>query len=609
MAHVLALEEYQHTDLTKSSAYDTLNLNDGTSYKLYSFIPQASAVDETTGEYPDVWDSISVQRLGTVDNRENAIATLNLWARKCTLYGIAGGVGHEIWLKYQHNNATNAVYVRVKKITCQPGISVATGSNLEIRVLREGLWWGTYAAAYASNVWTARTNGTIAICNHHDLLTHVYDYDDNGAGAPYTGGLFSTINPTYLLDNAANTGASKITEIGDGVYFGASDNTFFGMSLKITTGAVYNATFKWEYWDAANWTEFAMLTDASIKLTVTGEHYLTWGALAGWATCAVNSVTAYWIRLRCSAFVGSTSSAVTTGTTTTTTKELGLNFNYGCSHANYVKVLGADVDGDAPALCQIMIRSTVAAAAVTRVGKRSIGYPLNNTAMQGTHTNETALTTAWSGWYDNFAAPGAAYADGTAVVPLLADNYGLWRVLGRYWFATAATTGFIRTRVKTATSNAVLYTGPDTVGTAHSQWVILDLGTVTIQPTRGSPPTNFVIYDQYKRSTGSDAIREDGLYLMPCDEFYHVATATYNDTSYKLVLSGLDGRVFVGSAAYNATIYEELEPMGQPLTLEPNRDNYLFFLCDRTADANVPTDTYDVNVYIVPRYITMRGTT
>jgi len=291
-------------------------------------------------------------------------------------------------------------------------------------------------------------------------------------------------------------------------------------------------------------------------------------------------------------------------------KRFGTYANYRCSHANYVKVVAADIDGDAPGLCQLVLQSKTNAASVVRVAKRSIGTVDTATNfIEEASGTQVADTTASEGNYVNHAAPNSTWADGAASIDLTTHNYGLWRALARVYAATAATTADFRLRAKLKTTDAVIYDPQVTVNPdAHTKYTIIDLGEVPIIPPRGNSPTNMQVYLQYARSSGSDAIREDCIWLLPLDEFYHVAEPANNNTSYKLILSGLDNRVFVASAASSARIYEECEPMGMALTLEPNRDNYFFFLCDAASDANNTMDELDVLIKYTPRYVSMRGT-
>ncbi len=138
---------------------------------------------------------------------------------------------------------------------------------------------------------------------------------------------------------------------------------------------------------------------------------------------------------------------------------------------------------------------------------------------------------------------------------------------------------------------------------------MVDLGIVPIYPPAANEPGNFRVKSQYKNTSGaaSQVLYEDSMMLMPLDEFYHVATPTLNNTSYYLVFSGIDNQVFVASGNKDATIYEACEPMGTPLTLEPNRDNYFFLLCDRADGTNVSTDQYTMAAYVIPRFVAVRG--
>jgi hypothetical protein len=189
-------------------------------------------------------------------------------------------------------------------------------------------------------------------------------------------------------------------------------------------------------------------------------------------------------------------------------------------------------------------------------------------------------------------------------------NYGTWRVFERVNAATSAATAMFRLRAKYNTSNTVIFTGDDVAAPVSGSWCMVDLGLVTIQPPYSHPPSSVTLYSQYKRTAACPEIDEDYLMALPVDEFYHVVDdATANSTSYKAVLNGVDDSVSVAAGASNAAIYQSLPPMGQPLTLEPGRDNYFFFLCDRANDSNNIADALDVTLKYIPRFRAVRGST
>ena len=604
----LYLYECEQTDVARSSSLSSLNLNDASTFALIGYIPVISVPDAVTGQYPDVWETIRIRASGSGMNaKQQALVTLEAWARKCGVANRMAGLATVIWLKYQEVGATNAVWAKVKALGVQP----REGTEMELRVLREGLWWGDYATAYVSNLFTARAQSSIRLINHMDALTHVYDYDNAGAASPWTAGSFSVNKPTYILGNAKNSAASVFDGIQDAVYFGCTDASFAGFALDIANGASYTATLTWEYSAGSVWTAFTP-TDGTggFKTAGSGLVAITGTSLAGWAATAVNSVTAYWMRARVSASTSSGCPCTLQNSTTV----FGLPANYLSAHANWLMIDDADVKGDAPALCQVVIQSLTSAAGTTRLARRSVGHgktvwAVTSQYAEATGGTSSADSTAWRGDRMQNAAAASTYGDGATSMALGTYNVGLWRPLLRAQAATTASTAYWRSEVKLGTTGATLFQGSDVVAPIAGSWAMLDLGVVPTYPPAGNTPANFQVNSEYKKPTGavSQVLYEDGMMLMPLDEFYHVATPAANSTSYKVIMSGMDDSSFVSSAAYNGMIYEVCEPMGMPLVIEPNRDNYLFLLCDRANLSSHSEDEYDVTVYVIPRFTAVRG--
>lgn len=599
----LELYTYADTDITRSSNSASLSLTDGTYFKVDPSWPGPAPahLDAQSGQYLDIQERIPLIAQGANTNARDGIVQLGLWARKTQLYKAAHDQGERVWMKYQPTGAGSAVWTRIEDLNAEIG----NGRNCTLSVTRSGLFEGDYTVVNCENLFTSAAS-TVTIQNHQDQLTHVYDYNNNGAANPWTGGTFGSVNkPTYLLDNASNDGAHAITEIGDAVWFGCMDDTFFQMYLNVTRAAVYTATFKWEFWNGAAWTEFTPTADPSNKLTSTGTHLITWGTLPGWAKTTINGVSAYWIRLRCSAFTSGTTSATLTNATT----HMGVYQNYLTDHLNYVKVPSTSIKGDAPGIAQIVVQSKVSAAYTLRVAKRSVGTPTTSTNMfaiaTGTLTNNSQ---SWGGVYANHATTDATFTTGALALTLGAHNYGTWRALVRAYAATAATTAELRVLLKHVTSNVVIHTGEAGIPGVADAWTITDCGLVNVWAPEGTAASNLQAYVQYRRSSGTEALRENALLLLPADEFYHtVRVASGNSTSYKLILNGFDQHVYVGSGA-QGTLYQILEPFGQQLTLEPGKDNYFWFLGDMSTGANNNTDTMEVTIYYVPRWTSVRGT-
>jgi len=94
----------------------------------------------------------------------------------------------------------------------------------------------------------------------------------------------------------------------DACYFGLAAGTFARIDLNITTAAVdLVATIVWEYWNGTAWTAVSGLTDGTTGLTAaTGIKTVSFTLPTDWAKCTVDSVNAYWVRVRVSAYTSIT---------------------------------------------------------------------------------------------------------------------------------------------------------------------------------------------------------------------------------------------------------------------------------------------------------------
>ncbi len=85
------------------------------------------------------------------------------------------------------------------------------------------------------------------------------------------------------------------TAANDEAYFGLRQ-TFEQVALKFGTAGI-GGTAIYEYWNGSAWTTFSP-ADGTANLTADGTISWSIAALTGWVANAVNSITAYWIRIR-----------------------------------------------------------------------------------------------------------------------------------------------------------------------------------------------------------------------------------------------------------------------------------------------------------------------
>lgn len=110
-----------------------------------------------------------------------------------------------------------------------------------------------------------------------------------------------------VIDNSAGTVAdfSSLDTVanGDWVIIGSSTGPVMGAAWDSTTPNGNAATFTLEYWDGDSWESLANSTDgtASGGATFAVDGQMTWDLPTDWAASAINSITAYWVRIGVSA--------------------------------------------------------------------------------------------------------------------------------------------------------------------------------------------------------------------------------------------------------------------------------------------------------------------
>lgn len=92
----------------------------------------------------------------------------------------------------------------------------------------------------------------------------------------------------------------------DATYFGHASYTFSRLDLNITTQGVGTWTITWEYWTGSAWATLTVTDNTTGFTATTGWKSVTFTAPSDWAKCTVDSVNAYWIRARVSAYTAVT---------------------------------------------------------------------------------------------------------------------------------------------------------------------------------------------------------------------------------------------------------------------------------------------------------------
>jgi len=122
------------------------------------------------------------------------------------------------------------------------------------------------------------------------------------------GGLY--VDESTPLNNATADDVEVLASTpanDDAVYFGLSSGTFHRVDLNLTTQGVGTWTINWEYWTGTAWAALSGVTDGTTGLSATtGIKSLTFTVPTNWAANTVDSVLAYWIRGRVSAYAAVT---------------------------------------------------------------------------------------------------------------------------------------------------------------------------------------------------------------------------------------------------------------------------------------------------------------
>jgi len=115
---------------------------------------------------------------------------------------------------------------------------------------------------------------------------------------------------TAETTEANNTTVNNMTllpagpAVDDAYYFGRVNEKFSTLQLNLGTQGAGTWTVEWEYWNGAAWVTCVGIVDGTTGFTATaGWHDVTHTVQANWAqTDTVDSINAYWIRARVTAY-------------------------------------------------------------------------------------------------------------------------------------------------------------------------------------------------------------------------------------------------------------------------------------------------------------------
>ncbi|KAA3645340.1 MAG: hypothetical protein DWQ07_12800 [Chloroflexi bacterium] len=253
---------------------------------------------------------------------------------------------------------------------------------------------------YIEDEWAAAGDVLALVGNLRQTsqITHIFNFDDDLAA--WSGNLVNDAG-FDLFEVSGSTPA-----LDDVVFFGSTDGPFFNFLLSIGTLGDFSATLLLEYWNGAAWTNTNSTPSTTLlktgSITAAGKTYVpvSWNNNASdWATRLENGVTAYWLRLRISAF--------TSWTTTPAVDQV-----VRAANNNYIEIGQTQIPGDVKALA--MLRMVGLAVAPTDDTPEFIAMGLKTTGLANFESMINAVNENPANWSVGYGTDTASAADSRA---------------------------------------------------------------------------------------------------------------------------------------------------------------------------------------------------
>jgi len=492
------------------------------------------------------------QYASSQDNAATQLMAFAKMMRKALAYHRTTWQRYPVYLMQQGDSETNARYAIVlgargfglPDIFDVPFAVDARLEGMTVSILREHPW-----RSAAPNTQTALisldspdiASSTIGIqvANHFDdvIITHVYTYD--ASAASFSSNLINTNHALFPSPAGQD----------DCLYIGSTSGFPKNIVVPVSTAGVCVASPKVEIWTGAAWTELGLgssftVTQAwSQNVIFSGgsdrQYFCIYGA-SGWTYNTVNSVSAFWVRIRLNPF--------TSMTTVPTCNPAIVNIT-----KPYFEIANTVLKGDVPPLIEMQMWQGVGFASGapnhSTVARVIMGAKSKNLTKFSSHLNcggygmgvdwtATMMTDAtvtggsWlspRGFYAgvSFATDSTMKARVRFTGGYLFDDYrGQYKAFVRaYQVGGAAgdTQLKLRFSLDDYSSAAVKYDTATVKLKSINMYELVDLGIVQIPfgPSIAVDNLAITLYIQVmaERTTGSSTLALNDVILIPVDEW------------------------------------------------------------------------------------------
>jgi len=592
----------------------------------------------------NIIDSFTISLYGA---SHNAVATnlqkLATLARKARESRMTFWQKTPVYMTAKTTDETNTRYSRVTDIRFKLGSSLFSSmfnannalDNISIQIEREPYWTShipgtlpaaalTIGAPQAPSPQADATEQFLMNFRDTSALTHIYNYDDS-----------LTSFSTNLIASTAFSYFPASPAVNDIVYFGSTTGPFRAVVLNIGVAGNYSVTITWEFWSGAAWVSTAGGIYESGTFTSTGRKPIYIDTPTGWATTAINGVTAFWIRARISAF---------TSWTTSPTQATQVVYD---PRDCYISIANTQITGDVDALALIRFFKwwfTTLGVRFVAIGLKSQGLTTFTSRLNAGGQNPTGWSisygtdTSIAGGSD-IESPGGIRALCTfatdpsmtgrvtfivSTTAIIADLEGEYNAYLRCQ-QIGGSAGAVSVRLETA-YNAVYVDGPTVPLTAVAGGIeLVNLGRVVINPARllasGEAALNEAIniVVQASATSATPDLRIYDLILIPIDEWSFVAAIDTSLVKYIGAAANdvleMDGGLvrqaaMIKTDSTNNRVVMFCEPRGKLPQLPPDKNLQLHFLfADKPASTWYASNYQggSVKIWAHLRWLFMRG--